>query len=290
LLLDEVSGDPTMTYTQIGGLGPEWGFEGTGSFLGDGNNGFLLWDGSSASPIYGAMVVGEVVGATAQYTAIGAIGPEWQFEGNGPLLGQSSDDFLLWDGSSSSPAYGALVVGSLANSVATYTQIGAVGPNWQFKGVGNYLGDGNTGFLMEDQNSGAVVVGEDVGGGAQYTAVGGLGPEWQFEGSGDLLGHGQDDFLIWDGSPSSPIYGSLVVGEVAGGTAQYTLIGAVGAEWQFLGVGDYDGQSNSEFIMHSTNSGALVIGTIANGTASYSAVGGVGSEWNFHLGNPATLV
>ncbi len=239
------------------------------------------------------MAVGEDVGGTAQYTAIGGVGPEWQFEGNGALLGQSTDDFLLWDGSGASPSYGALVIGSVVGGQAQYAAIGGVGPNWQFEGVGNYLGDGKAGFLMEDSNTGNLVVGEDVGGLAQYTPVGGLGPEWQFEGSGNLLGTGQDDFLIWDGSSSSPGFGALVVGQITGGTAHYTQIGAVGPEWQFLGVGDYDGSSSSELLLRNGNTGALVIGTVAasHGTygVTYTQVGGVGSEWNFHTSNVATV-
>ncbi|HEX3882846.1 MAG TPA: Ig-like domain-containing protein [Stellaceae bacterium] len=293
LVLDEIGAGGTATYTVIGGLGPEWQFEGDGSFLG-GTDGFLLWDGSSSSPIYTTLVVGQNAGGSVQYTPIGLIGPEWQYEGNGPLLGGSSDDFLVWDGSSSTPEYGALAIGAVVNGVAQYTPIGGVGPNWQFAGVGDYLGDGKTGSLMKDSNTGNVVVGEDVGGAAQYTLVGGIGPEWQFEGSGNLLGHGQDDFLLWDGSASSPNFGAVVVGEVTGGSAQYTLVGGVGAEWQFLGVGDYDGASPSEFLMRNSNTGALVLGTVAaaNGTygVTYAQVGGVGPEWNFHTNNVAAGV
>jgi hypothetical protein len=293
LVLDEVGAGPAMGYTQIGGLGSEWQLEGTGSFLGDGKDGFLMWAGTSSLPDYGSIVVGEDVGGTAQYTAIGGVGPEWQFEGNGPLLGGSADDFLLWDGSSASSSYGALVVGSVVGGTAQFTQIGGVGPEWQFKGVGDYLGDGKAGFLMEDQDTGSLAVGEDVSGSAQYTTVGGLGPEWQFEGSGNLLGQGQDDFLIWGGSSAGPNLGALVVGQVDAGTAQYTQIGTLGSEWQFLGVGNYDGASSSEFLMRNSNSGTLVIGTVAatNGTygVTYTQVGGVGSEWNFHTDNVAVV-
>jgi hypothetical protein len=147
---------------------------------------------------------------------------------------------------------------------------------------------------MEDQNTGNLVVGEDAGGSAQYTLVGGIGPEWQFDGSGDLFGQGQDDFLIWDGSSSSPTYGALVLGQISGGSEQYTQIGAVGPEWQFLGVGNYDGASNSEFLMRNTNSGALVIGAVGAGNGTYSVtyiqVGAVGPEWNFHTSNIATVI
>jgi hypothetical protein len=189
-----------------------------------------------------------------------------------------------------------MVIGSISGGVAQYTPIGSVGPEWQFEGVGDYLGNGNAQFLMWDTSSassqyGSVVTGEDVNGTVQYTRVGGLGPTtWQFEGTGDLLGHGHDDFLIWDGDSSNAGYGALFAGEVVNGQAQYTQIGSVGPEWQFLGIGDYDGASSSEFLMRNSNNGVLVIGTVANGTATYAEVGGVGPEWNFHATNAATLV
>jgi hypothetical protein len=201
----------------------------------------------------------------------------------------------LWDGNSATPEYGSLVVGSVSGGAAQYTQIGGAGSEWQFEGVGGYLGDGNAGFLMWDPTStssqfGSVVVGNDVNGAAQYIRVGGLGPEWQFKGTGDLLGHGQDDFLLWDGDSSSAGYGALSVGEVVGGEAQYTQIGAVGPEFQFLGIGDYDGASNSEFLMRDSNTGVLVVATVSNGTAAYTQVGGVGPEWIFHTTSPGTPV
>lgn len=281
LVMDQVS-NGTMGYQQIGGLGPEWQFEGTGSFLGDNQDAELLWNNQNS-----ALVVAEANGSAASYVAIGGLGPEWQFEGNWPLSGQSTDDFLLWDGSSASPGFGALVIGSVVAGQAEYTQIGAVGSEWKFKGVGDYLGDGEPSFLMENSNSGALVLGEDVNGSAQYMVVGGLGPEWQFEGTGNLSGDGADSFLLWDGSSASPGYGALVVGEVIDGAEQYTQVGSVGPKWQFLGVGDYDGASPSEFLMRNSNSGTLVVGTISDGAVTYNAVGGVGPEWNFHTGSVA---
>ncbi len=256
---------------------------------------FLVVPGTDDSPAYGALVVGEDDGGTTNYTPIGAVGPEWQFEGVGALAGDSSADFLMWDGSSASPSYGALVIGAVSNGTgsytASYTQIGAVGPEWQFEGVGLYLGNGSTDFLMWDTSKsssayGSVVVGQDVGGTAQYTLVGGLDPSaWVFKGSGDLLNDGQDSFLIWNQNS-----GALVVGEVDGATLQYTLLGGVGPEWQFLGVGNYDGKSPSEFLMRNSDSGALVVGTVAGGLASYAPVGGVSpTDWNFHTTNPAIL-
>ncbi|HEX3884434.1 MAG TPA: NF038122 family metalloprotease [Stellaceae bacterium] len=259
--------DLTASYQQIGGIGTEWQIAGYGDFLGDGADGFLMYDTKS-----GAIVVGEDDNGTAQYIQVGAVGSEWSFVGAGQFAGQATSDFLLRNNN------GTLVVGAVTGGAAAYTAIGGIGSDWSINGTGDLLGDGQTGFLME-QTNGTLVVGEDVGGTAHYTAIGGIGPEWNILGTGDLLDDGQDDFLM-----RSSASGALVVGEVVGGAAQYTQVGGIGSEWEFLGIGDYDGASNAEFAMLDTHSGALVIGTVLSGSASYQQIGGVGvSDWTFHV-------
>lgn len=273
LVLAEISGGQ-LGYTQIGGLGPEWEFEGTGAFLGDGREGFLLWNSLS-----GGIVVGEAVNGTAQYTMVAGIGPEWQFEGSGPFLGQPTSDFLLWNSSN-----GGVVVGALSNGTVQYSQIGSVGSEWQFEGTGNYLGDGAVGFLIWSDNDHSIVVGEDVGGQAQYASVGAIGSEWTFVGSGNVLGHGQDDFLIYDTNN-----GSVFAGEVVNGAVQFTELGGFGPEWQVVGTGNFDGASAAEIMLHNSTNGDLAIGQVSGGSISYTSVGGVGPEWNFHASHAATL-
>ncbi len=272
LVLAEMAGGQ-LGYTQIGGLGPEWQFEGTGAFLGDGRDGFLLWNSTS-----GGIAVGEDIGGTAQYTVLPGIGPEWQFEGSGPFLGQPTSDFLLWNSTN-----GGIVVGAVSSGAVQYTQIGSVGSEWQFAGTGNYLGDGAAGFLMWNNNDHSIVIGEDVGGQAGYTPVGAIGSEWNFVGSGNFLGHGQDDFLIYDTND-----GSVFAGEVVNGAAQFTELGGFGPEWQVVGTGNFDGQSSAEIMLHNTN-GGLAIGQVSGGSLSYTPVGGVGPEWNLHASHAATL-
>ena len=58
-------------YTQVAALGPEWTFQGTGDFLGNGHDQFLIENTSVA------VDVGNVVNGQAQYTQVAALGPEW---------------------------------------------------------------------------------------------------------------------------------------------------------------------------------------------------------------------
>jgi hypothetical protein len=263
LVVGEVAASGQLAYSQIGGLGPEWRFVGSGDLLGDGNTGFLIEDTS------GALVVGEIAGGQASYTQVAALGPEWSFHGTGDFLGVGATQFLIEN------TAGALVIGDIVNGQATYSQVAGLGPEWSFEGTGDFLGDGVSDFLIEN-TAGAVFVGEvGSGGQASYTQVAALGPEWKFVGTGDFLGDGKSDFLIENAS------GAVVVGEVQSGVATYTQIGGLGPEWSFVGEGDYGGTGRDSFLIENT-SGAVFTGTVVNGAAQYAQIGALGREWSFH--------
>jgi hypothetical protein len=197
--------DDQAQFTQIGGLGPEWTFEGTGNFLGGAAAGFLIENTN------GAVVLGGVADGQATYAQISGLGHEWKFEGVGDFLGDGKADFLIENN------LGAVVVGEIVGGQASYTQIGGLGADWSFVGTGDFLGEGRDQFLLEN-TSGAVVVGNVMGGQASYTQLGGLGHEWKFVGTGDFLGDGKTDFLIENTN------GAVVLGEVSNGIASYTQI------------------------------------------------------------------
>src|SRR5439155_25261985 len=101
-------------------------FKGVGDFLGDGHADFLIRNTGNQTP--GKLFVGEVVSGNLTFTQISAVGPEWEFVGNGPYLSASKDDFLIRNTS-----IGALVVGAVNNGTASFTTVGGVGPEWNFQ-------------------------------------------------------------------------------------------------------------------------------------------------------------
>ncbi len=193
---------------------------------------------------------------------------------------------------------GAVVLGQVANGAATYTQIAGLGPEWSFKGAGDFLADGAgqlslieyasqaqipttapAQFLIENANGAVLVgspapIGDQLNDPLQYTVVGSLGPEWSFRGVGDYLLHGDDQFLIENSS------GAVVVGEVTNGQAVYTQVAALGPEWTFVGTGDLLGLGASQFLIENS-SGAVVVADVRSGQASYTQVGALGPEWGF---------
>lgn len=222
----------------------------------------------------GAVVLDEMSAGAMGYTQIATIGPEWQDEGQGSLLGDGRNQVLLWNSSTD-----AIVAAEVNNGSATDTQIGAVGSEWQFEGVGPLAG-GND-FLLWNGNSGALVVGTVSSGTASYTQIGGVGPEWSFEGVGQFLGDGSTDFLLWDTNSASPSYGAVLAGKDVGGAAQYSVIGGLGPDWQFAGSGDLLNDGKDSILLHNATTGALVVGEVNGGSLQYTPIGGVGSEWQF---------
>src|SRR5439155_25214795 len=132
---------------------------------------------------------------------------------------------------------GALVFDQVISGQMAFTQIGGLGPEWEFEGSGYLSGDGKPGFLIRNTGSvdgGKVAIGEVNNGAASFNLIGGLGPEWSFAGNGDFLGHARGEFLIHN--TGSVAGGTLAVGEVNGGAARFTVIGGVGAEGECAGT------------------------------------------------------
>jgi autotransporter passenger strand-loop-strand repeat protein len=203
-------------YNFVAGLAPEWSFVGTGDFLDDNNEDFLIENTA------GAVVAGEVVNGSAQYSYIASLDSSWTFKGSGEFLGDGRTGFLIEN------TAGAVVVGEVVNGAAQYTYVTTLDSSWTFEETGDFLGDGKSDFLIEN-TAGAVVLGEIVNGAAQYTYIGGLGPEWHFVGAGDYYQTSTDSFMIENTA------GAIVAGTVVNGAAQYTYVTNLASQWSFHG-------------------------------------------------------
>src|SRR5207244_7489786 len=83
----------------------------------------------------------QVVNGQMVYTRLGGLGPEWEFGGNGLLLGDGNAGLLIRNTGDVAP--GALYVGEVANG-ATFTGIGGLGTEGQFAGNADFRGDGQS--------------------------------------------------------------------------------------------------------------------------------------------------
>src|SRR5207249_1116009 len=153
----------------------------------------------------------QVVGGQMVYTRLGGLGPEWEFGGNGFLLGDGNAGFLIRNIGNVAP--GALYVGEEVGGVAVDTSIGGVGREGHFAGNADFLGDGQSQYLIRNAGNvigGTLYLGEVKNSAVGYTALGGLGLEWELAGNGDFLGDGRQGFLIRNTGGVSP--GTLDIG------------------------------------------------------------------------------
>jgi len=171
-------------------------------------------------------------------------------------------------------ASGAVVVGSVSGGVTTYDQIGALGPEWSFRGYGDYYGDGHVGVLLQN-TAGAVVIGEVLHGAMAYTLVQGLPAGANIVASGDFLRAGSAQFLT-----ESP-QGQVQIVEAGPDRTITSPVTSLGPEWSFHGAGDFIGDGASAFLIENT-AGAVVIGEIGTDDhVTYTQVAALGPEWTF---------
>jgi hypothetical protein len=231
-------------------------------FNADGKSDFLIQNTA------GVVVVGEVSGGQAAFTAVTDLGPEWAFRGDGDFLGAGHDQAIIEN------TAGAVVVADVENGQAQFTQVASLGPEWKFVGVGDFLGLGDGSQFLIENAAGAVVVGNAESQTAVYTQVASLGPEWTFVGAGNFLGDGKSEFLIVNTA------GAVFTGEVTNGATTFTHVTSLGPEWSFVGSGNLLGDGKDDFLIENT-AGAVVVAEVTNGQATFTQIASLGPEWKF---------
>jgi hypothetical protein len=113
----------TAKYTPIAVLGSDWKFVGSGDFLGDGKDQFLVQNAA------GTVIAGEVgAGGKVHFTSLAGLGPEWRFVGSGDYLGEGHDQFAIENKT------GGLFIGDDVGGHVRYSEVGGLGPEWSFHG------------------------------------------------------------------------------------------------------------------------------------------------------------
>lgn len=87
--------------------------------------------------------------------------------------------------------------------------------------------------------------------------------------------NGLSDFLIENAS------GAVVVGQDVAGSAAYSSVAALGAEWKFVGDGDFLGAGSDQFLIEN-GAGAVVDGQeVGGGKETFTQIASLGNEWKF---------
>jgi hypothetical protein len=216
--------------------------------------------------------------------SLGQVGSEWGFVTLGNFNSIDPSDMLLRNSSS-----GAFQVYNIVNNnIISSTSLGTVGVEWQPMGFGIFFpfgGVGETDMLLRDVNTGDVQVYDIFDNEIVDSAfLGTIGLEWQFSGIGNWGSNGTSDLLVRDSDPASPTAGELQVYNIIDAQIyDSAIIGTVGLEWQFSGVGDFSSvPGESDLLLRNSNTGALQIYDINDNQLTGSAfIGTVGLEWQF---------
>jgi hypothetical protein len=212
--------------------------------------------------------------------------------------GGSVSDILI------SNTNGAVVVGEVSGGQESYTAVAGLGPEWSFRGTGDFLGDGKSSFLVENAG-GFVDVAEVANGKTTYSEVAALGPEWKFVGTGDFwglnqgvligmspywytTGGSQDQFLIENASGQLDL-GTVLYGQTSSVMTAYRQIDQLSPDWKVLGAGAFLGDGTTQFLKENS-AGLVEIGAVQTAivgnqtqtvTTAYTQVAALGPEWTY---------
>jgi probable HAF family extracellular repeat protein len=144
---------------------------------------------------------------------------------------------MILRGSNASPAvmgqYEIYDIGN--NAILAAYQLGQVGTDWQFNGLGG-VGGGNTTMLLRNSGTGGFEL-YGISNNNIVTAafLGTVGLDWQFAGFGNFSSLGQSDMILRNGNT-----GALQVYDIANSQITNTAsLGTVGLDWQVGGFGNF---------------------------------------------------
>jgi uncharacterized protein YbbK (DUF523 family) len=234
----------------------DWHVQGIDDFNGDFNCD-LLWRQDGSGQVY----VWEMNGHEVQAEGAVAHAPvttDWHVEGVGDFNGDGNSD-VLWRQDGSGQVYvwemnGRQVQAEGAVAHAPLTT------DWHVEGVGDFNGDGNSDVLWRQDGSGQVYVWEMNGRQVQAEGAVAHAPvttDWHVQGIGDFNGDGNSD-VLWRQDGSVQIYvwemnGQQVQAEGAVAHAPVTT------DWHVPGVGDFNGDFNSDLLWRQDGSGQVYV-------------------------------
>jgi len=165
------------------------------------------------------------------------------------------------------------------NSILAASQLGQVGTDWKFVGLGGFFGSDTTDMLLRNSSTGGFEV-YDISNnnitGAAF--LGTVGLNWQVMGFGDFNGDAKTDMALRNvntgGIETYNISNNQIVGAA--------FLGTVGLNWQFSGIGDFNGDGQADLMLRNSTTGGLEVYNIANNQiVNASFMGAVGLNWQF---------
>ena len=250
------------TESYPGTVGSDWQIQGIGDFDGNGR-GDILWRSNRGDNVIWS-------DGRAPGVWIAGVDTGWRVVGIGDFDGDGRSD-ILWRS-----IYGDNAIWPAGQAPGYW--LGGVDNSWRVAGIGDFDGDGRSDILWRSVNGDNVVW---PSGNAPGFWISALDNNWQVQGVGDFDGNGEAD-IAWRCVPQAPATacGNAVAGQVAiwqfwnGSYYGWTTYpGALDGNWQIHGVGDFDGNGESDLLWRCVPQ--------APATACGNAVAGSVAIWQF---------
>jgi hypothetical protein len=163
------------------------------------------------------------------------------------------------------------------NAILAGYQLGQVGTEWKFSGLGGFFGNDTTDMLLRNANTGGFEV-YDVSNnnitGAGF--LGNVGLDWQVMGFGNFSSFGETDMIMRNGKTGGVEVYDIRNNQIIGAN----FMGAVGLDWQVAGFGNFSSRGTSDMILRNTNTGGLEVYDInSNQVTGAAFMGNVGLDW-----------
>jgi Lectin C-type domain len=163
------------------------------------------------------------------------------------------------------------------NAILAAAQLGQVGLDWQFSGIGNFSSVGESDMLLRNSNTGGFEV-YDISDNKITNAafMGAVGLDWQVMGFGNFGSFGETDMILRNvisgGVEVYDIHNNQVTGA--------NFMGTVGLDWQVAGFGNFSSRGTSDMILRNKNTGGLEVYDInSNQITGAAFMGAVGLDW-----------
>ena len=163
------------------------------------------------------------------------------------------------------------------NAVLGAYELGQVGNDFVFAGLGNFSGTDTTDMILRSNTTGAFEVYDISNDNVTAAApLGQVGLDWQVAGFGNFNGPGGGTDMMMRSSA-----GMFEVYDIANNTVtSANALGQVGLDWQVAGFGDFNGDGTTDMMLRNVNTGMFEVYDIANNmVASANALGQVGLDW-----------
>jgi hypothetical protein len=167
-----------------------------------------------------------------------------------------------------------------ANNLLAAYQLGQVGTDWRFVGLGGFNGTDTTDMLLRSASTGGFEVYDITNNNITNAAfLGAVGMNWQVMGFGNFSSMpGESDMILRNSNTGGVEVYDITNNQITGAA----FMGAVGLNWQFSGVGNFSSRGESDMILRNSNTGGLEVYDIANNQLTGAAfIGTVGLEWQF---------